>query len=632
MSCYPTEQGYDPFKPEVVRHENQQNGKTAPSGDISGALELVNKAIEEVQSEVERERRKLSRIGDEVYDPSKSVSLSSSVADKSQTAPSHLAYDPGSYQMTSGDYNPTPSCSKYTLDSDSQGNKSNSMEYVPTSLKKAPTHTRTHTPQAPSPPPSPKYSSSTSSSKCKYTVDNSRPSTDMEYDPLSNYSAGIAVKCKGDGSANIVKTEGSKTDKLPVFSVSDEEYVVPVKKSRQQTVDTKKYTFSESDEESSGTEYRPTSLSNLQQRKATTGSVKDNFGKKSERTESILNALANRNNEDLALDSVQDDSGRKNNLEKKKVTSQTTNEKSGKLVKMQRTEKLISKTSGSKSSSSGKDKGSINKISQDSSKKENKSYRKRDDGKSIVKVKTPDKVNREEKRRDGKINPVEKVKPNSSCRDKITDSSSKKRKKSSTSDKEREHRKYEEHQHKNGKLDCSKKEKDITKLSKSTSSSGSSNSKLSSVNSKEVTKLKVNSSKNKQQRLSHADLFGDESPDEAEPIIVDDDDDEDEDEEVLVRKSVDALKRARLNKRKSSEITPSSSDDEGDHNLVSSREGKNEVDHVGFDFSSFQDDLDFDSDPMEECLRIFNESKDVKREDKGRQTKQVLMPYCIFFC
>ncbi|KAG7244900.1 hypothetical protein INR49_025254 [Caranx melampygus] len=272
------EQGYDPFNPEVVRPQEQQNGKPAESGDITGALELVNKAIEEVRSEVEREKRKLSRFGDEPYDPSESGSISSSGA------------------------------------------------------------------------------------------------------------------------------------------VKNDEYVIAVKKPQEQSVDTKKYTFSDSDGESSGTEYRPTSLSSLQQRKGNTGST-------------------------------------------------------------------------------------------------------------AIKQKT-----------------------------------------------------------------------------------------ISSSNGKRL------EDKRQSLSLSHADLFGDESPDEVEPMEVDDNDgDEEEDEEdVLVRKSADALKRGRLNKRKASELTPSSSDDEG--------AGKDEVVNVGIDLSSFQDDLDFDSDPMEECLRIFNESKDVKREDKGRQTKQTEAP------
>lgn len=635
MSCISIEQGYDPFKPEVVRPEEQQNGKPAASGDISGALELVNKAIEEVRSEVEREKRKLSRIGDEPYDPSESTSLSSSDAAKSKTPGSHPAYDPGSYQMTSGGYNPTPGCSKYTLDSDTQESKSNSMEYVPTSLKKP--STRTHTHQLPSPPPSPKYSNSTSFSKSKYIVDNSRPSTDMEYDPLSNYSAGIAVKSKRESSAQAIKTDGSKTHKSTVSGFSEEDYVVAVKKPQQQSVDTKKYTISDSDEESSGTEYRPTSLSNLQQRKGATGSVGDIIGKeRKERTEKILNALTQRNKEDLTqLTDVHDISKRKENLEKKKVSSQTSHEKSGKSEKIHKLEKGLNKTCGGKSSSSSsKDKSSVKSTSQYSAKKENKSHEKSDDKKNTVKIKISDKVYKDEKRSDGKIKAVEKVNASSSNKDKNTENCARESNKSNTSDKEKEH-KYKDSQHKNGKFDSSKRGKDAKKISKSSSSSSRSshsNSKMSSANSKDKVKPKINSSKDKQQSLSlsHADLFGDESPDEVEPMEVDNDDD-DEVEEVLVRKSADALKRGRLNKRKASELTPSSSDNEGDRGVDGIGAGRDKANDVGFDFSSFQDDLDFDSDPMEECLRIFNESKDVKREDKGRQIKQVLV-FCSCIC
>ncbi|XP_076582912.1 RNA exonuclease 1 homolog [Chaetodon auriga] len=623
------EQGYDPFKPEVVRPQEEQNGKPTASGDLSGALELVNRAIEEVRSEVEREKRKLSRIGDEPYDPSGSNSLSSSDAVKSKTPPSHMAYDPGSYQMTSGGYNPTPGCSKYTLDSDNQRNNSNSMEYVPTSVRKLPPRTQTH--QIPSPPPSPKYSNGASSSKCKYTVDNSRPSTDMEYDPLSNYSAGITVKSKRDKGGQAVKTEGRKTHRRTGSDVSDEECVVAVKTSRQQSVDSKKYTFSESDEESSGTEYRPTSLSNLLQRKGNSGSLWDAVGKdREERTESMPNALTQRNKEDLTRGSdFQKDVKLKDSPEKKKVASQTSHKKSGKHEKVHKLEKDVNKIAGS-SSSSSKEKGSIKNLNQDFAKK-NKSHGKRDDRKNTVKVKTSDKVHREdrdEKRSDGKIKAVEKVKTDSSKRDKGAENGVRESKKHKISDKEKELSKYKDRQHKNGKLDSSKKEKDVKKMSKSSSSSvSSSNSKGSSANSKDKVKQNISSSNGKRLEekrrslsLSHADLFGDESPEEAEPMEVDSDDEEPE--EVLVRKSADALKRGRLNKRKASELTPSSSDDEGDCGVEGSGAGQDEVDEVGIDFSSFQDDLDFDSDPMEECLRIFNESKDVKREDKGRQAKQ----------
>ncbi|KAM6922066.1 RNA exonuclease 1 homolog [Xenentodon cancila] len=612
------QQGYDPFNPEVVRPQEQQNGKSAASGDISGALELVNKAIEEVRCEVEREKRKLSLIGDEQYNPSERTSLSSSEAAKSKAAGSHLGYDPGTYQITSGGYNPAPSCSKYTLDSDNQGNNSNSMEYIPTSLKKSSARTQLH--QHPSPPPSPKYSNSTPSSKCKYTVDNSRPSTDMEYDPLSNYSAGIAVKSKRDEAPQLIKTMGSEAHKLLGTDMSDEEYVVALKKPRQTGVDTKKYTISDSDGESSGTEYRPTSLSNLQQRKANIGSAGNAFEKdRKERTASVLEALTQRSKDKFPQDSeFQGDEKQKDNLEKKKAVDQTGHEKRGKHERVHKLENEIKKSS-SKSGSSSKERGSVKSSNQDATKQENKSHGKKDDRKNVLKLKTSDKVQREgrdEKRGDGKIKTVEKTKRDSSKQEK--DSRESKKMKTSDREKDKEHSKYKDHQLKNGKLGSIRRDRDLKKMSKSSSSS----SKGSSANSHN--KLKQTSSNGKRLEdkrqnlsLSHADLFGDESPDEAEPLAMDYDD---EAEEILVRKSADALKRGRLNKRKASELTPSSSEDEADRSMEFSRTGPGSVD---VDFSRFQEDLDFDSDPMEECLRIFNESKDVKWEDKGRQAKQV---------
>ncbi|TNN45764.1 RNA exonuclease 1 [Liparis tanakae] len=278
-----TEQGYDPFNPEVVRPQAQENGTSSDSGDLSGALDLVNRAIEEVRGEVEREKRKLSRIGDEPYDPGQRKKAPPPKAAKSKKKPaSHAAYDPGSYQLTAGGYSPTPGCSKYTLDADGAASNSSSTEYVPTAVRK-PSSRKHAPPPPPSPPPSPKYSSSKSSPKVKYTLDNCKPSTDMEYDPLSNYTAGIAAKSKtergGGGVGKEVKADGRKPLKLPLV------------------IDPKKYTFSESDGESSGTEYRPYPLSSLQQRKGHRGAPWSGVA-----PEGKLHALTPRNQEDSAGD------------------------------------------------------------------------------------------------------------------------------------------------------------------------------------------------------------------------------------------------------------------------------------------------------------------------------------------
>lgn len=602
------EQGYDPFKPEVVRHQIQQNGKPGDSGDLSGALELVNRAIEEVRGEVEREKRKLSCIGDEPYDPSESTSFSSSDHLKSKTPHLHLAYDPGSYQMTTEGYTPSPGCSKYTLDSDTPRNNSNSMEYVPTLVKKP----RTHAHPVPSPPHSPKYSNSTSSSKCKYTVDISRPSTDMEYDPLSNYSAGIATKNKRDKDG-LVKVEGSKTYKLPGSDMSDDDSAIVEEKPQHQSIDPKKYTVSESDGESSGTEYRPTSLSNLQQRKANSGSLWDALGsERREKAGRMPDSLTQKNKGEVGGHTdVQEGLKRKESLEKKKMVTQRSQEKSGKVHKFA---KVLCKISGSNSG------GSSSKEKQHYAKKENKNHARREDWKKTDKVGTSDKGQSDKKRTDFKSKTVVKAKTDPGKQDKHMENGAKESKKAKVSDNEKELGKNRDCHHKNGKLDSNKREMNVKKISRS------SNSRSSSANSKDKMKQAIHSANGKRLvekrpslNLSHAELFGDESPDEAEPSEVDDE----EPEEMLVRKSADAFRRRRPNKRKASELTPSSSDDEGERVKEGSRASENTVASLGIDFSGFQDDLDFESDPMEECLRIFNESKDVKKEDKGRQAKQV---------
>lgn len=593
-----------------MRPQVQQNGKPDDSGDLSGALELVNRAIEEVRGEVEREKRKLSCIGDESYDPSESSSFSSSDHFKSKMPSSHLAYDPGSYQMTSEGYTPTPGCSKYTLDTDTPRNNSNSMEYVPTLVKKP----RTLGHQLPSPPRSPKYSNSLSSSKCKYTVDISRPSTDMEYDPLSNYSAGIASKNKKEKDG-LVQMEGSKTYKLPGSDMSDDDCVIGEEKPPHQSIDSKKYTVSESDGESSGTEYRPTSLSNLQQRKANSASVWNALGsERGEKTGSMSDSLTQRNKEEVGGHTdVLEGLKRKDSLDKKKMGTQKSHEKSGKSDKVHKPAKELCNISG------GNNGGSSNNVKQHYSKKENKSHVKREDKKNTDKVRASDKGQTEgsdKKRSDFKNKTVVTVKTDPSKQDKHIENGARESKKAKIPDKEKELGKNKDRHSKNGKLDSNKREMDVKTISKS-----SSNNKSCSTNSKDKIKQTISSANGKRLEdkrpslnLSHAELFGDESPEEAEPFEVDDE----EPEEMLVRKSADAFRRGRSNKRKASELTPLSSDDE-----AGSRTSKNTVASLGIDFSSFQDDLDFESDPMEECLRIFNESTDVKREDKGRQAKQV---------
>ena len=569
-----------------------------------------------------REKRKLSRMGDDEYEPTSNRSLSAVEAVKKpipKAVTSHLAYDPGSYQMNSSEYNPTPSCSKYTLDLDVKG--ANSMEYVPTSMRKS--SPRTQATRITS-LPAPTYSSNTS--KAKYTVDNSKPTTDMEYDPLSNYSARIAGKHKKE--ERIKENRMSKAAEAG-WTSTDKEYVPTAKRPRQHSADTQKYTCSDTDEESSGTEYRPTSLNRLKRREGSGVTM----GKR-DTTKGLETSLLQRGREEVKEQTPGDsegweswpqmDSGEKESLAAK--PSHRKNCKSEKALKGEKTMKAV----GSKVSSSGngrKEKNLANKSSnecvKDSQSQEERGRKREDKSKSKgASHKVPREL-KEEKRDVGRRKAVEQLQGDSSKeRARGRENSVEESKKVKVSDK------HKDHHHKNGKHEISKRVNNVSKNSKNcsnTSSKSTSNSghgKTSSDSRKVKNQSKaLEAGKVKEKRrtpsLSHADLFGDESPDGASAISGEEEED-DERDEVLVRKSADALKRRRMLLQPVK--APSSEEEEG----LSVEDGQAEMDFCGVDLSLFQGDLDFDSDPMEECLRIFNESKDVKKEDKGRQAKQVL--------
>lgn len=587
----------------MVRPGEQYNAEPPASPVMDPGpteLELVNRAIEAVQSEMEKEKKKLSRIGEQGYDPANSSIKAGYGRQAVAGASSHSAYDPGSYQMSqTSEYNPTPRSSKYTLDSESNSSSyANSMEYIPTAVSRAVGKKAVPAPTSRIP------STCSSSSKNKYTLDNSKPSTDMEYDPLSNFSAKPGTKGVKDAG-----TEGDGRKRVqPGWQKqsTDEEYVPVVKKPRQLPVEEpQKYMVNfESDEESSGTEYRPTPMNRLQKRKSSADSL-DDEKRKSKETGTCRQPLAQEitnDNDDEESDSLEllddealDKKWTKNSIQVKKVlqSERTTSRK-----EIAESVKKSSSSHKEKKGSSGVEKSS-RKPCPESGKKD-KSHGKvlEEKGKS----KDLDKGRKELKLKDGKSKKPDKKKGEQSHGDKERNLSEVKKPKS---DKLHQSAKYKEQ--KNGRIDSSGREKDRKKSSTSgTSSSKDKNKKSSSSVKKKDTKAKPRS-------LSHADLFGDESPEEEEV--------EDEEDERIVRKSASAFKRGSLaSKRKASDATETSSEDDiGPGDDDEHTDGGDAP-----DFCLLQEDVDYDSDPMEECLRIFNESKYVKTEDKGRQAKQVL--------
>ncbi|XP_066500939.1 RNA exonuclease 1 homolog isoform X2 [Hoplias malabaricus] len=611
-----TDQGYDPFSPEVVRPEKQYNAEASdPSADPSldlGAmeLELVNRAIEAMQSELEKDKKKLSQIGDQGYEPSSSSVKAGYKRQTSSSSSSHNAYDPSSYQMgQASDYNPTPRSSKYTLDSQTSSH-ANSMEYVPTAVSKPGLKKATPPAQSRVPPRVP----ASSSSKCKYTLDNSKPCTDMEYDPLSNFSAKPLAKSGKDSANPGAEVDGRKRSRSVGM---DEEYVPTVKKPRQvldkNKAQTPKYTasFTESDEESSGTEYRPTPVSRLRQKKTGVSPVDEN----NKRTIGGGSAGAHKQppvskmeRYESDVETVDDDEEAANDLKPllKKATGQMKSSKSEKIKKEGK--ESVKKSSSNNSSSSHKDKKGSSSVEKTSKKPIQEPVKRQ---KTAGGKPTEEKIHPKERETEGASKEVKSKKLEKVKGEKDRVNVEVKRSKMEKMDQnKKESNKYKEH--KNGKMEGEGREKDKKRSSNNNSSSKDKNKKSSSsTEDKKAGKLKP-----KQRSLSHADLFGDESPEE-----------EDEEDERVVRKSASAFKRGAPSvscKRKASDAAVSSSGEEDgpDNEGAVYEEDYGDINDNTLDYASLQMDVDYDSDPMEECLRIFNESKEVKTEDKGRQAKQ----------
>uniref|UniRef100_A0A2K5JKQ1 Exonuclease domain-containing protein n=1 Tax=Colobus angolensis palliatus TaxID=336983 RepID=A0A2K5JKQ1_COLAP len=178
-SLFPSGLGYDPYNPELPKPPSQRENGTLGLGEEPRPdvleLELVNKAIEAVRSEVELEQRRYRELLE--------TAREHRAAEAPDAFPLTFDYSPSSHGLLSPDtgYQPTPlatpaeSGSKYLLASLDRGQGrggggGGALEYVPKAVSQPRRHSR--------PVPS-----------GKYVVDNSRPPTDLEYDPLSNYSA-----------------------------------------------------------------------------------------------------------------------------------------------------------------------------------------------------------------------------------------------------------------------------------------------------------------------------------------------------------------------------------------------------------------------------------------------------------
>ncbi|KFP65872.1 RNA exonuclease 1, partial [Cariama cristata] len=579
------ERGYDPYNPELPRPSLEaEDGTLADITDVTPGileLELVNKAIEAVKNEVEREQKKYEELLETTkeFSASEASSLISntpvSAAGTQNDSFTSLEYNPGSYNFNNNsDYNPTPLAAasrsnKYTLDT--SRSKGSSLEYVPKAVVQ-----------------NKKYSSTVTNNK--YVIDDSKPSTDLEYDPLSNYSARLLSK------ATTKEPKGSKRGRVSSY---EESYSPSRKKLCEVPDDYEVCARFSSSEDEADVEYKPTSVSS-QSKAGSESESNDGLSNKEQSTK--LGDFASQDSKEAAAQYGMEDlpSSQKNlikNLPDKnakaaklcsgKNNQEIENKNKDSKDKTKRKKSDVSKTPGL--NEVGKKEKSKNTEKDKALKKEEKLKPKNEEKNckdKSVKVKTDGNLKKPEKQNSSGKSKSEGVIKGSST-EKL--GSSKKDSKLKTADME------------NGKESSGRKNKE----------KGTKPPALERKKEKVSSTEKGDTKKGRKQRsLSHVDLFGDESGDDDDKgrplpstlldVSSDSDGDDCSSDSESENEGTKKVKRSKLSKSSSSSST---SDD--------------------IDYSILEKDLDFESDPMEECLRIFNESTDVKTEDKGRLGKQL---------
>lgn len=211
--------GYDPYNPELPQPPAQRENGTLGQGDGMLELELVNQAIEAVRGEVELEQRRYQELletarghgaGSSTLVPcSPAMSL-----DDDDTFSLALTYTPGGLLSPDSGCQPTPLAApaepghRYSLAPSERGQSragwgTSALEYIPKAVSQSRHCGRPV-------------------SGGQYVVDSSKPSTDLEYDPLSNYSARHLGR---------VSARDARATKRPRGSRGAEPYTPAIKKS-----------------------------------------------------------------------------------------------------------------------------------------------------------------------------------------------------------------------------------------------------------------------------------------------------------------------------------------------------------------------------------------------------------------
>ncbi|XP_020939874.1 RNA exonuclease 1 homolog isoform X2 [Sus scrofa] len=578
--------GYDPYNPELPKPSSQRENGALGRGDEPHSdileLELVNQAIEAVRSEVELEQRRYQELLETAREHSSveapalapcGTAACPAAGLDGDTFPLSFDYNPSGHGLLSpdGGYQPTPlaapadSGSKYSLASLDRGQGHggggvSALEYVPKAVSQPRRYGR--------PIPS-----------GKYVVDNSKPSTDLEYDPLSNFSARLLSRASA---------KDDRAPKRPRGSRSSEPYT-PAPKKPCDPFGSCDARFSDSDDDAAAAPGdRPTTASPP---RARAGPESKAPGRPGSREGPEPEEVSLRETKEMA---VQYDVG-----------------------------DLGQPPTGPGRSPPAKPSSPARPSQEHSSPKEGKPKKKK--SRVLPATGHKDSVRKSDKNRDAERGrPAEKP-----CGDKRGPQASSPRHRA-----ERPHGTKKKPSSATAVISSGKGRPNGSGPRQSPTRVGAHpppdrtggktpSGKLIERKARSLDEGAPRDAPKLQRRaLSHADLFGDESEDEdpgsqapglrppALPSLSSDSDsDSDTDSSLSLSAAQGPPKRLKASPPPSAgQSSPSSSSSSGAGSDV--------------DYAALEKEVDFDSDPMEECLRIFNESTAVKTEDKGRLARQ----------
>ncbi|XP_037360874.1 RNA exonuclease 1 homolog [Talpa occidentalis] len=573
--------GYDPYNPELPKPPTQRENGTQDRGDEPHSdileLELVNQAIEAVRSEVELEQRRYQELLETAreHGSAETPALTPRGPTACPTArlddgafPLSFDYNPSSRGLMSpnASYQPTPLAapaepgSKYSLDR-SQGHGgggSGTLEYVPKAVSQPRRYGR--------PIPS-----------SKYVVDDSKPSTDLEYDPLSNFSARLLSRAS---------SKDDRGSKRPRDSRGSEPYT-PVLKKACDPFSGCDARFSDSDDDTpTAPNDRPATAGPPSVPAATASKVPRKSGSR-EGQESEEGSLRETKETAVQCDggdlgqlppcpagakssparASQDHHSPKDGRPKKRRSHRDGVQKKDRAKDPERGRQSEKPCADGKGPQAGSPKGHKAEQPKGTKKKPSLATPVASSGKGLPDQLQPSPVRGGTRPQDSRPGPHQL--PDRAGEKTLT-----------------------------GKL--------VERKARS----------LDEGASQDTPKLK-------RRALSHADLFGDESEDEnpgpPEPRLqppalpsLSSSSDSDSDSSLGLS--------AKRGPPKQLKVSPPPLAASASPSLSSSSSCAGAGAEV--DYSALEKEIDFDSDPMEECLRIFNESTSVKTEDRGRLARQ----------